>query len=138
MIEKIFNVKDFGAIADGETLNTAAVQKAIDECAAQGGGTVLFSGGDFVLSTVFLKSNVAIKIEKNTRILGALSFYDYAPQEEIDYPAYQDQSHTYFDCSMFVGRDCENIKICGEGDIDKVMSECDIVKLRFNNKRKKG
>ena len=118
MGNKIFNVKDFGAIADGETLNTAAVQKAIDECSAQGGGTVLFSGGDFVLSTVFLKSNVTIKIEQYTRILGALSFYDYAPEEKIDYPAYQDQSHTYFDCSMFVGRDCENIKICGEGDID--------------------
>ena len=118
MNNNIFNVKDFGAIADGVTLNSAAVQKAIDECAAQGGGTVLFEGGDFVLSTVFLKSNVTVRIEKNTRILGALSFYDYAPQEKIDYPAYQDQSHTYFDCSMFVGRDCENIAIVGEGDID--------------------
>ena len=98
MNNKIFNVKDFGAVNDGETLNSAAVQKAIDECAAHGGGTVLFSGGDFVLSTVFLKSNVTIKIDKHTRILGALSFYDYAPEEKIDYPAYQDQSHTYFDC----------------------------------------
>ena len=118
MIEKIFNVKDFGAVNDGVTLNSVAVQKAIDECAAQGGGTGLVSGGDYVLSTVFLKSNVTVRIEKHTRILGALSFYDYAPEEKIDYPAYQDQSHTYFDCSMFVGRDCENIKICGEGDID--------------------
>ena len=118
MENKIFNVKDFGAIADGVTLNSAAVQKAVDECSAQGGGTVLFEGGDFVLSTVFLKSNVTVRIEKSARILGALSFYDYAPEEKIDYPAYQDQSHTYFDCSMFVGRDCENIKICGEGDID--------------------
>ena len=118
MNNKIFNVKDFGAIADGETLSSVAVQNAIDECAAQGGGTVLFEGGDYVLSTVFLKSNVTVRIEKNARILGALSFYDYAPQEKIDYPAYQDQSHTYFDCSMFVGRDCENINICGEGDID--------------------
>ena len=117
-MNKIFNVKDFGAVNDGVTLNSVAVQKAIDECAAQGGGTVLFSGGDYVLSTVFLKSNVTIRIEKHTRILGALSFYDYAPEEKIDYPAYQDQSHTYFDCSMFVGRDVENIKICGEGDID--------------------
>jgi polygalacturonase len=118
MNNNIFNVKDFGAIADGVTLNSAAVQKAIDECSQNGGGTVLFESGDFVLSTVFLKSNVTVRIEKNARILGALSFYDYAPQEKIDYPAYQDQSHTYFDCSMFVGRDCENIAIVGEGDID--------------------
>ena len=118
MNEKIFNVVDFGAVADGETLNSEAVQRAVDACSEAGGGTVLFQRGDFVLSTVFLKSNVTIRIENGARILGALSFYDYAPQEKIDYPAYQDQSHTYFDCSMFVGRDCENITICGEGDID--------------------
>ena len=87
MNKKIFNVKDFGAVNDGVTLNSEAVQRAIDECAAQGGGTVLFDGGDFVLSTVFLKSNVTVEITKNTRILGALSFYDYAPEEKIDYPA---------------------------------------------------
>ncbi|MBQ8409294.1 MAG: right-handed parallel beta-helix repeat-containing protein [Clostridia bacterium] len=118
MNTKIFNVLDYGAVADGVTLNSAAVQKAIDTCAAQGGGTVLFSEGEYVLSTVFLKSNVHIKIDKSARVLGALSFYDYAPQEKIDYPAYQDQSHTYFDCSMFVGRNCENIAITGEGTID--------------------
>ena len=118
MDSKIFNVLDFGAVADGVTLNSSAVQAAVDACAEAGGGTVSFPVGDFVLSTVFLKSNVKIHISKGARILGALSFYDYAPEEKIDYPAYQDQSHTYFDCSMFVGRDCENIAIFGEGDID--------------------
>ena len=118
MSEKIFNARDFGAVSDGVTLNSAAVQAAIDACAEAGGGTVLFDKGDFVLSTVFLKSNVTVRIEGGARILGALSFYDYAPEEKIDYPAYQDQSHTYFDCSMFVGRDCENIAIVGDGDID--------------------
>lgn len=118
MENKIYDVLDFGAVADGVTLNSEAVQKAIDACALQGGGTVLFSEGEYVLSTVFLKSNVSIQINKAAKILGALSFYDYAPQEKIDYPAYQDQSHTYFDCSMFVGRNCENIAIAGEGTID--------------------
>jgi len=118
MSEKFFNVLDYGAVADGSTLNSAAAQAAVDACAEAGGGTVIFPAGDFVLSTVFLKSNVTICIEKGARILGSLDFYDYAPQEAIDYPAYQDQSHTYFDCSMFVGRDCDNITICGEGDID--------------------
>ena len=114
----IFNVKDFGAKADGVTLNSIAVQKAVDECSKNGGGTVLFEDGTFVLGTVFLKSNVNIEIAKDALILGANSFYDYAPEEKIDYPIYQDSSHTYFDCSMFVGRNCENIKIYGEGKID--------------------
>ena len=118
MSGKIFNVVDFGAVADGVTINTEAVQRAIDACAEQGGGTVLFSCGDFVLSTVFLKSNITIRIDAAAKILGAPSFYDYAPQEAIDYPLYQDASHSYFDHSMFVGRDSENIAITGEGIID--------------------
>ena len=118
MTEKTYNVLDFGAKADGKTLNTAAVQKAIDTCSENGGGTVLFADGDYVLSTVFLKNNVTVYIDATARILGALSFDDYCFHEKIDYPAYQDQSHTYFDCSMFVGRNCENIAITGEGEID--------------------
>lgn len=115
---KIFNVKDYGAITDGVTLNSSAVQKAVDDCARSGGGIVLFENGTFVLGTVFLKSNVYIQIDKDALILGGSSFYDYAPEEKIDYPIYQDSSHTYFDCSMFVGRNCKNIKIYGEGKIN--------------------
>ncbi len=118
MSGKCFSVVDFGAIADGKTLNSAAFQAAVDACAAAGGGTVTVPAGAFVLSTVFLKSNVTVRLEKGAALWGSLDFYDYAPQEKIDYPAYQDASHTYFDCSMFVGRNCDNIAIVGEGVID--------------------
>ena len=118
MNKKIFNVRDFGAVADGVTINSEAVQKAIDACSLAGGGTVLFENGDFVLSTVFLKSNVTIEIAKSAKILGALSFYDFAPQEKVDYPLYQDASHSYFDHSMFVGKNCDNITFTGGGEID--------------------
>ena len=118
MKNKIFNVLDFGATADGMTSDSAAVQRAIDACAEAGGGKVLFPRGTYVLSTVFLKSNLHIEFEVGTIILGALDFYQYAQQEAIDYPAYQDASHTYFDLSMFVGRDCDNISITGKAKID--------------------
>ena len=113
-----YNVKKFGAVADGKTLCTEAVQKAVDICHQNGGGIVRFEGGRYVLSTIFLKSNVHIEIAKDAEILGSLNFYDFAQQEEIDYPVYQDASHTYFDLSMFVARNCENISITGEGKID--------------------
>ena len=71
-----------------------------------------------MLSTVFLKSNVTIEIPEGTELLGAESYYDYAQEEKIDYPIYQDSSHTYFHPSMFVGIGCENIKITGGGKID--------------------
>ena len=118
MKEKIYLVTEYGAIADGETLCSKAVQKAVDACHANGGGIVRFGKGKYVLSTIFLKSGVHIHVEKDAEILGSLNFYDFAQQEEIDYPIYQDASHTYFDLSLFVGRNCENISIAGEGKID--------------------
>ncbi|MBR0189774.1 MAG: right-handed parallel beta-helix repeat-containing protein [Clostridia bacterium] len=113
-----YNITDFGAIADGKTLNTSAVQAAIDKCHFSGGGTVVFPDGVFVLSTVFLKSNVHIGLSENTLILGSLNFYDYCPDEKVNYPLYQDASHSFFHCSMFVGIDCENISVRGKGKID--------------------
>ncbi|MBQ3506534.1 MAG: hypothetical protein IJA89_07180 [Clostridia bacterium] len=115
---KEYNVLKFGAVADGETLSTAAVQRAIDVCAAYGGGKVYFPAGKFVLSTVFLKSNVRVEIQEGAEVLGSLNFYDYCPHEPVDYPLYQDASHSFFHLSMFVGIDCENIAICGKGSID--------------------
>lgn len=114
----IYNILNFGAVADGVTINSAAVTRAIDACAKAGGGTVLFPEGVFVLSTVFLKSNVRIEISRGCTVLGAPSFYDYEQQEKIDYIAYQDASHTYFNLSMFVGINCDNITITGGGKID--------------------
>ncbi len=112
-----YNVIDFGAVADGKTLNSAAVQSAIDECNKNGGGTVLFPNGKFVLATVFLKSDVNIELSEKTEILGSLDFYDYRPDEKVDYPLYQDASHSFFNCSMFVGIGCKNVSVRG-GKID--------------------
>lgn len=118
MDKNIFSVLDFGAKADGMTIDSEAVQAAVDECSSTGGGVVWFPKAIYVLATVFLRSNVHIKFEDGTIILGALDFYDYAQQEKIDYPIYQDASHTYFDLSMFVGRDCKNISFSGKAKID--------------------
>lgn len=113
-----YNVIDFGAIGDGKTLNTLAVQKAIDECNQKGGGEVVFPRGIFVLSTVFLKSNVKIVFQDGAQVWGSLNFNDYCPDETLDYPLYQDKSHSCFNCSMFVGIDCENVAITGRAKID--------------------
>ncbi|MBQ2773675.1 MAG: hypothetical protein IJF45_04950, partial [Clostridia bacterium] len=118
MSEKIFNVLDFGAKADAVTLDTASVQAAVDACSAAGGGKVYFPKGKYVLATVFLKDNVHICFEDGTVILGALDFYAYAQQEEIDFPLYQDASHSYFHLSMFVGLGCDNISMTGKAYID--------------------
>ncbi len=101
-----------------EILITKKVQSVIDECSNAGGGEVVFTKGEYVLSTVFLKDNVSIKIEEGAVVLGSLNFDDYEFHEKVDYPIYQDASHTYFHCSLFVGINCKNIQISGNGIID--------------------
>ncbi len=113
-----YNVAAFGAVADGKTLCTKVVQAVVDFCHEQGGGILQFEGGTYVLSTVFLKSNVRIELAENTLILGAESYYDYEQEEKVEYPIYQDSSHTYYNPSLFVGIDCENIAVYGKGKID--------------------
>ena len=79
-------IKEIYNINNGKCLYTEVVQKAVDECSENGGGVVRFDRGVYVLSTVFLKSNVTIEIPVGTEILGAESYYDYAQEEKIDYP----------------------------------------------------
>ena len=68
---RVYNVRDFGAKGDGATLDTAAVQAAIDACAGDRGGTVLIPAGDFVTGTVELKSNVTLHLAAQGRLLGS-------------------------------------------------------------------
>jgi polygalacturonase len=117
-MDRRFNVLDYGAKADGITLDSPAIQQAVDACAAAGGGMVWFPKGSYVLATVFLKDGVHIEFEEGTDILGCLDFYAYAQQEPVDYPLYQDASHSYFDLAMFVGKYCKDISITGKAHID--------------------
>lgn len=111
-------MSEFIKYANREMLATKFFQSKIDEYSALGGGRLVVPKGKYVISTLFLKSNVEIYLEEGAEILGSLDFYDYAPEEKIEYPLYQDSSHSYFHCSMFVGLDCENVKITGKGTID--------------------
>src|SRR4051812_27399461 len=68
---RIYNIRDFGAAGDGKTLDTAAVQKAIDACNTDRGGTVLVPAGDFLIGTIELKSNVTLYLAAQGRLLGS-------------------------------------------------------------------
>ncbi len=118
MMNKVYSVVAYDVIADGNTLCTAAVQKLIDNVSTLGGGTIVFPQGRYVLSTVFLKDNVHIRLDDGAMLLGSLRFEDYHRDEKVNYPLYQDASHSFFHCSMFVGERCANIAIIGNGTID--------------------
>ena len=68
---QIFDITDFGAVGNGSTMNTIAIQSAIDSCHNAGGGIVRAAGGNFLTATVFLKSNVTIQIDSGATITGS-------------------------------------------------------------------
>ena len=68
---RVYDIRDFGAKGDGVTLNSAAVQAAIDACHRDRGGTVLVPGGTFVVGTLELKSNVTLHLSTHGRLLGS-------------------------------------------------------------------
>jgi hypothetical protein len=68
---RVYNIRAFGAKGDGTTLDTAALQSAIDACTRDGGGTVLVPAGTFVIGTVELKSNVTLHIAATGKLLGS-------------------------------------------------------------------
>lgn len=71
------NVTDYGAVADGRTLNTGAIQAAIDACAAKGGGIVTFDPGAYLTGSIFVKAGVTLRIDKGVEILGSQDLADY-------------------------------------------------------------
>ena len=72
-----FDVRDYGAKGDGKTFDTAAVQRAIDECSQSGGGRVVVSGGTFLVKPFRLRSGVELHIAADGRILGSGDWRDY-------------------------------------------------------------
>jgi polygalacturonase len=75
--EKTYWVNSYGAVSDTVTLNTNAIQKAIDACSKNGGGIVAFKSGTYVMGSIFLKSNVHLRIDKKVTLLGSQHFSDY-------------------------------------------------------------
>ena len=108
----IYNIRDFGAIGDGKTLNTQAIQKAIDACAEAGGGTVYFPSGTYKAGTFYLKSNVTLYLDMGATILGSKEMKDYVESE-----------HHYGSQYFFIyGRNVKNVSIVGGGTIDGNMA----------------
>ena len=118
-ISAFFDVRTFGAKGDGTTLDTAAINKAIDAAAAAGGGTVFFPSGNYLSVSIHLKSNIALYLDHGAVIVAANTgpgvAYD-AP-EPNQWDSYQDFGHSHWHNSLIWGENLENISILGPGMI---------------------
>lgn len=75
--KKVYWVNDFKAVSNGTAVTTKAIQSAIDACTKAGGGIVAFKPGEYLVGSIFLKSNVHLRIDKGVLIKGSQNFDDY-------------------------------------------------------------
>lgn len=108
-----FDITKYGAKGDGITLNTAFIQKAIDECYSKGGGRVVFPAGKYLSGTIVIKDGVTLQLNKDALLLGSTNTEDY---QNID--PFTDGLGVDVGWALLVAVDAKNIGITGEGAID--------------------
>ncbi|MCU4162956.1 glycoside hydrolase family 28 protein [Carboxylicivirga caseinilyticus] len=75
--DKVFNVKNYGAVGDAIQMNTTAIQKAIDDAVTSGGGIVTFEPGIYLTGSLFIGDNINFHIPKGTMLIGSQNLNDY-------------------------------------------------------------
>ncbi|WP_309004750.1 glycosyl hydrolase family 28-related protein [Pelagicoccus sp. SDUM812005] len=115
----VYNVKNYGAKGDGQTIDSDAINAAIDAAAANGGGTVLLPAGDYLSYTLRLKSNITLKIDAGATLIAAEPTADrgYDAPEPNAWNQYQDFGHSHFRNSLIWGEGLEGVSILGPGKI---------------------
>ena len=110
---RIFSANSFGAVNNGATDSTAAIQRTIDACAKAGGGIVAFKPGSYVTGSIFLKSNVHLRIDTHVTLIGI--------QDDAAYPSIWTRVagiEMRWPAALININDQTNVKLSGGGTID--------------------
>lgn len=110
----VYDITAYGAVSDTTRLSTAAVQRAIDECTAAGGGIVNVPTGTYKIGSIFLKSNVTLNIENGATFYGSTDIKDYTPVT-TDYVSLRTHTPTI---QLIYADKASNVAITGGGTID--------------------
>ena len=116
----VFDVRTYGAKADGKSLDSEAINKAIDAAARAGGGTVWLGAGTYRSFSIRLKSNITLYLDQGSTILAADprdGDGKYDPPEPNAFDQFQDFGHSHWHNSLIWGENLENVSILGPGKI---------------------
>jgi polygalacturonase len=108
-----FNVREHGAAGNGQTLDSPAIQSAIDVCAAQGGGTVFLPAGQYLTGSLFLRNNITLYLDAGAVILGSENHQDY-PIIHSRWEGMHQEAYA----PLIGGTHLQNIAVLGRGTID--------------------
>jgi polygalacturonase len=109
----MFDVRDFGARGDGKTMNTKAIQAAVDACGRVGGGRVVVPAGKYLSGPIMLKSNMEFEVMAGGTLVGSANFEDYSTIQG----RWEGLERTIY-ASLLTGEGLENISITGQGVLD--------------------
>lgn len=110
---QVFDPRRFGARGDGRQKDTFPIQRAIDACAASGGGTVMISPGTYLVGTIILKSNVNLNLQAGATLLGSTDLPDYYLPEPAK-SAFKGPIKQH----LILAYRAQNVSITGQGTID--------------------
>jgi polygalacturonase len=115
-----FDVRAFGAKGDGKTIDSDAINRAIDAASAAGGGTVYFPAGTYASYSIRLRSHVGLHLDHGATLLAADTSEGrgYDPAEAGPGNAFQDFGHSHWHNSLIWGENIEDVSITGSGRID--------------------
>jgi len=111
-----YYITAYGAVGDSTTLNTKAIQKAIDACATSGGGRVIIPPGTFRSGGIVLKSNVELHFQHNSILLASIEQKDFPLQPMPKYRSHKDQLGGFN--ALIYAEGEKNIALTGSGTID--------------------
>jgi polygalacturonase len=117
----VFDVRSFGAKGDGQTLDTQAINAAIEAASRAGGGTVYLPAGTYPSYSIRLKSRITLELGPGATLLAATPAPErgrYDPPEPNEHDLYQDFGHSHWENSLIWGIGLEDVSIVGPGRID--------------------
>jgi len=112
--KRVYDIREYGAVPDGNTLCSGAFRRAIEDCHAQGGGTIRVPEGDWLTGPIHMQSNTCLHLERGALIRFSTQFDNYLPVVFTRWEGVECFNYS----PLIYAIDCENIAVIGDGILD--------------------